>query len=55
MSPHIERQMELLAIENFDGFFSLEMMPNESEDGIDKIVADQSKGWWENFQKLGLE
>jgi sugar phosphate isomerase/epimerase len=55
MSPHIERQMELLAIENFDGFFSLEMMPNESEDVIDKIVVDQSKGWWKNFQKLGLE
>ncbi len=55
MSPHIERQIELLAIENFNGFFSLEMMPNESEEVVDRIVSDQSKSWWEIYRKLGLK
>lgn len=54
MSPHIERQMELLAAERFQGFFSLEMMPKESEEGVDRIVAEQSAGWWALYRKLGL-
>ena len=52
MSPHIERQMELLAAERFAGFFSLEMMPKADEAGIDRIVSEQAAAWWQIQRRL---
>ena len=53
LSPHIARQMELLAAEGFTGYFSLEMMPKESEEAVDRLVAEQSAGWWTLQRQLG--
>ena len=52
MSPHIARQMELLDMEGFTGFFSLELMPKEGEEAVDGIVAEQSAQWWQLFDAL---
>jgi hypothetical protein len=52
MSPEIGRQMELLASEGFEGYFSLEMMPKEPEQEVDRIVADQSEQWWRLYDGL---
>ena len=55
LAPEIERQMELLAMENFAGFFSLELMPKEPEEAVDRLVAEQAAGWWGLYRKLGLD
>jgi sugar phosphate isomerase/epimerase len=52
LSPHIGRQIELLAAERFAGFFSLEMMPKESEEVVDGIVRGQAEGWWRLYDEF---
>ena len=44
MSPHVERQMELLAAEGFQGYFSLEVMAKD-EATADQTMADEAAGW----------
>jgi hypothetical protein len=44
--------MELLGAEDFEGFFSVEMMPKEPEEEVDRIVADQSDRWWQLHVRL---
>jgi sugar phosphate isomerase/epimerase len=51
MSPHVEREMELLAAEGFQGFFSLEMFPG-AETEADKAMAEQSAAWKAAFGRL---
>jgi sugar phosphate isomerase/epimerase len=52
MSPHIERQMELLAHEGFTGYFSLEMIGKGGEDVADGLLVEQAAGWREIQGKL---
>ncbi len=52
MSPHVERQMELLAAEGFTGHFSLEVMA-ENEAVADQTMAAQAAGWKAVWQRLG--
>jgi sugar phosphate isomerase/epimerase len=44
MSPHVERQMELLAAEGFQGYFSLEVMA-KNETSADQTMADEALAW----------
>ncbi len=53
MSPHVERQMELLATEGYEGYFSLEMMEKD-EAVADKTVAEQAAAWRAVYDRLGL-
>ncbi len=49
--PYVERQMELLADEGFQGYFSLEMnLRDEAES--DYYVADHAAAWKEIYQRL---
>jgi sugar phosphate isomerase/epimerase len=54
MSPHIERQVELLDDEGFKGFFSLEMIGQGGEEVADRLLADQAGGWREIQAKLDI-
>ena len=54
MSPHVERQMELLAAEGFQGYFSVEIMA-KSEEEADQTVAEQAAGWRAACQSLDLD
>jgi sugar phosphate isomerase/epimerase len=44
MSPHVERQMELLWDDGFTGYFSLEVMPPD-EATSDQTMADEAAAW----------
>ncbi len=52
-SVHVDRQAELLAIEGFKGYFSVEMMPKEGESG-EKKIAEQAAEWKAMLERLGL-
>lgn len=46
MSPFVEREIELLADDSFDGFFSVEMFfKPEEEVNADKALAEQAAAW----------
>lgn len=51
MSPHVERQMELLYDEGFAGYFSVEIMA-KSEEEADGIMAEQVEGWTATHRSL---
>jgi sugar phosphate isomerase/epimerase len=51
MSPHVEREMELLHDEGFTGFFSLEVMPPD-EATSDERMASEVAAWKEAKAKL---
>ena len=53
MSPHVERQMELLADEGFQGYFSVEIMAKNAAEA-DRTMAEQATGWKVAYQALGL-
>lgn len=53
MSPHVERQMELLAAEGYEGYYSVEIMA-KSEAEADTIMSEQVSGWTAARQTLGL-
>lgn len=52
--PHIERQMELLRDEGFQGYFSVEVNPKTEEEG-DEVLAKHIELWRAARQKLGLD
>ena len=51
MSPHVEREIELLAAEGFQGFFSVEMFPTD-EAAADQALAEQAAGWKAAYARL---
>jgi sugar phosphate isomerase/epimerase len=51
MSPHVEREMELLADEGFKDFFSVETFP-KGEVEADGILAEQAAGWRSALSKI---
>jgi sugar phosphate isomerase/epimerase len=50
---HIDRQMQLLAAEGFGGFFSVEVMPKEGEDG-EKVIVEHVARWRQLREQLGV-
>lgn len=52
MSPHVEREIELLKDEGFTGFFSLEIMPPD-EATADERMASEAAAWKEAREKAG--
>lgn len=51
MLPQVERQMELLWDEGFEGHFSLEINP-ESEEASDIEMAKEAAAWKAVYQRL---
>ena len=51
MTPFVEREMELLHAEGFQGFFSVEMFFTD-ETEADKAMAEQATAWKAAYKQL---